>query len=133
MELHFTHASRRLTKRAAPLEVQKLVITGGQPALTKLFADRYALLTKRGELSNLPGRLVDRRPVEVKPARMEWQPPAKVQSGATKRAAYDGAYIPGLRTATTLGKPVDMTNRKAEEQGGRPARVAGQAKEEGGG
>ncbi len=127
MELHFTHASRRLATKATPLEVQKLVITGDQPKLTQLFARRYAILTKRGELDNLPGRLINRKPVEVKPPRVQWAPPPKSRVKKDVKVAYDH---PGLtvsqrasRTCTTKGEALDMTNKVAEQRGGRKSRV----------
>ncbi len=125
MELHLTHASRALAIRALPLEVQHLVITDNQPQLTRLFVDRYERLTKSGALDNLPGRLINRKPVEMKAEVQRWHPEPKVRSKDAKRVAYAGAKYP---TATTLGKPLDMTNRKAQEQPAR--RAAWEAKKE---
>lgn len=126
MELHFSHASRVLAIRPQAIEATRLLLTGDQPKLTALFARRFKVLTKSGALADVPGRLVDRRPVEVKPEVARWNPPAKVRVKSDKRQAYDH---PGLtetqrkcRTNTTKGEAMDMKNKVADEKGIRTVR-----------
>lgn len=126
MELHFSHASRVLATRPLPLEATRLVLTGDQPKLTQLFAKRFEHLTKLGLLGVETKRLVDRRPVEMKPSTTTYNPPQKPKVRSTQAIVHDHPWLTDTqrkcRTSTTLGKPIDMTNRVQEQRDARRAR-----------
>lgn len=132
MELNLSHASRVLATRPLPLEATRLVITGDQPKLTRLFAKRFEHLTRLGLLGIENQRLVDRRPVEMKPSTTTYNPPQKAKVRSTQAIVHDHPWLTDTqrmcRTSVTLGKPVEMKNRVSDQRDARwDARVTREA------
>lgn len=125
MELHFSHASRVLSVKPTPLETTRISIANPRRKLARMFNASIKRLTKTGELSVAHERLVDRRPVEMKPSTTEYNPPQKAKVRSTQAIVHDHPWLTatqrGCRTATTMGKPVDMTNKVAEQREARRA------------
>lgn len=120
MQVNFTHASRVLAIKPPPLESTRLVLTGEQPKIERLFARRFNKLTKAGELDIAHERLIDRRPVDMKPSTTQYIKAVKVKARSNKTGAYDHPLLTiaqrSCRTNTTKGEALDMTNKVAEQR-----------------
>ena len=108
MMLHLGHPAT-MARKPAVHDATRTVLSGTQPKLERLFADRFSALTKSGAFKDQPARLVDRRPVVMLPSTTTYVPERKAKKNAAdKRPAYSH---PGLtedqmawRTAYTRGE-----------------------------